>query len=448
MACDLQVRNPLSAAISAVNFVSAAVHEQQPLITEESRRAVKEDIQIIDASLNFINDLLRNMLDMHRAADKELHLQMVPVSVYSDIMEPVAAMLYNRGENFEIRVDCSEDLAVISDKLRLKQIVLNLARNSTCASMDMQTGRRDLFKCHVLHLTLSCLLRTAGVKFVEKGFVRLRGEVINNSVVLSVEDSGPGIPEEKREQLFNKFQRSLDRLSQGTGVGLAVVRKLIDLMKGDIHLDGTYDCGVDGFRGTRFVINLNTPPIALTVPEEDVGPEGHQIGKRPPAIATSCNMNAESAEEPALLPENLSIMFVDDDMILRRLFVRSVRKFYPEWEIREAASGEAALRIVEENNTIDLIFVDQFMASVEQNLLGTETVRAMRSRGVRSRICGLSANDMEKAFLEAGANMFWIKPFPCKKDELAKMFAQFLATQPIGSEDFLEDETEHETLEI
>lgn len=58
------------------------------------------------------------------------------------------------------------------------------------------------------------------------------------------------------------------------------------------------------------------------------------------------------------------------------------------------------------------------MASIEKQLLGTDTVRAMRSRGIQSIICGLSANDMEQEFLAAGANAFMLKPFPCEKKAL------------------------------
>lgn len=58
------------------------------------------------------------------------------------------------------------------------------------------------------------------------------------------------------------------------------------------------------------------------------------------------------------------------------------------------------------------------MASPTKQLLGTETVRAMRARGVKSLICGLSANDMQSAFLEAGADTFLMKPLPCKQDAL------------------------------
>ena len=58
------------------------------------------------------------------------------------------------------------------------------------------------------------------------------------------------------------------------------------------------------------------------------------------------------------------------------------------------------------------------MASTEKQLLGTETIRELRAKGVKSKICGLSANDTEKAFLGAGADGFILKPVPCKEDEL------------------------------
>ena len=54
-----EVRNPLNAALCATTFVSASVYESEPLITEESKKNVREDVQIIDRSLHFINDLLR-----------------------------------------------------------------------------------------------------------------------------------------------------------------------------------------------------------------------------------------------------------------------------------------------------------------------------------------------------------------------------------------------------
>ena len=59
--------------------------------------------------------------------------------------------------------------------------------------------------------------------------------------------------------------------------------------------------------------------------------------------------------------------------------------------------------------------MDQYMTSVEQSLKGTETTRVLRSKGVQSIICGLSANNLEPAFLDVGADSFRLKPFRARK---------------------------------
>ena len=61
------------------------------------------------------------------------------------------------------------------------------------------------------------------------------------------------------------------------------------------------------------------------------------------------------------------------------------------------------------------------MASTQKQLLGTETIRALRAKGVSSKICGLSANDLEQAFLNAGSDFFVLKPLPCGKDALKRV---------------------------
>ena len=239
------------------------------------------------------------------------------------------------------------------------------------------------------------------IKFTTNGFVRFRAAVVEGGLVeLYVEDSGPGIPLDKRDNLFEKFQTSLDVLSQGTGVGLSLCKMLVGLLKGSIFLDNdSYDSGLAGSPGARFVVQLNQPCL----PAE--------------SILTSSKHSSDDTTEPlscsiSQVPENLSILFVDDDNVLRKLFARAVKKAVPSWTIAEAASGEAALQLVE-TSKYDLIFMDQYMASAEKQLLGTETVRELRVRGIESTICGLSANNMEESFLSAGADAFLLKPFPC-----------------------------------
>jgi CheY-like chemotaxis protein len=97
----------------------------------------------------------------------------------------------------------------------------------------------------------------------------------------------------------------------------------------------------------------------------------------------------------------------------------------PGWSFREASNGETALRLVE-TEQFDLIFMDMYMASVEKQLLGTETVVALRRKGIDCRICGLSANDKESEFLEAGADAFTFKPFPCEARALTQELCRVL----------------------
>ena len=187
-------------------------------------------------------------------------------------------------------------------------------------------------------------------------------------------------------------------------------------MGAQLSLDENYDSGIPGHPGARFVVNLNVPPV----PSPELEQNSNELKKlndsgdtaTPPTISSSDG--EDSVQE---LPETLSVLFVDDDAILRKLFSRSLRTVAPGWTIREAANGETALKLTDTEH-FDLIFMDMYMASVEKQLLGTETVVALRQKGIKCRICGLSANDKEIEFLDAGADCFAMKPFPCKKEPL------------------------------
>lgn len=387
-----EVRNPVSAALSAVSFVGAELKRKNPFQDKESLAQTREDVYIIDNALKFVNDLLRNMLDMHRAANKQLKVTLCPTDVLHDVLEPVQAMLTQRGGKIRVEVKCEDGTFAMADRLRLKQVMLNLGRNSA--------------------------------KFVEEGYIRLTATPYGDGhIQLAVEDSGPGIPEEKKKLLFQKYQESLDMLSQGTGIGLFLCKNLVDLMDGQIYLDDDFESGIPNCKGTRFVVELKVPP------------EGFLHDEHESLIHDNASRSQVSVSEshPKELPENLSVLFVDDDPILRKLFARTVRTVAPNWSIREASNGETALQIVE-NTHFDLIFMDMYMASVQKQLLGTETVLELRNRGVTCRICGLSANDKETEFLEAGADVFTFKPFACERGALRQELFRVLYSQPGDTE--------------
>jgi len=469
-----EVRNPLAAAMAATTFLRAQLErrtkstkdlqgqfedsveteEIEEFLSDDSKERginrddsvktlssprlvqAREDVQVVDNSLRFINDLLRTMLDMHRATSGNMQVKLAPVDLLRDVLEPVAGMLHRGGEGnigrgkgrekVQITVECPEDIIVTTDVLRLKQVILNLGRNS--------------------------------VKFINEGFIRLRAEVLEiecpddptrfrdefvrenshldieggestcKTVRIYVEDSGSGIPIEKRERLFAKYQESLDLLSQGTGIGLHLCKNLVELMGGSISLDNEYDSGIPGCPGARFVIDLQTGPSDVSINDLSssfeydrdasihvnfVDETNGQIGGK----LFDHSSGATSSAETSVLPEKLNVLFVDDDRVLRKLFARTIKMVAPGWTIREAANGEAAILLADEEE-FDLIFCDMYMASVEKQLLGTETVAELRSKGLKCRICGLSANDKEREFLDAGADSFLFKPIPCEANLL------------------------------
>lgn len=105
--------------------------------TEASRASVREDVTVIESSLHFINDLLRNMLDMQRASSNQLQLKNAPTDVLRDVLQPIDSMLYRRDGTYEVQIECPDNLVVSTDALRLKQIVLNLGTSFAQPDLTM-----------------------------------------------------------------------------------------------------------------------------------------------------------------------------------------------------------------------------------------------------------------------------------------------------------------------
>jgi len=397
-----EVRNPLASAMAALSFVSS--NTTALVDSEETRATLLEDVHVVDGSLSYINDLLRSMLDMNKAASGNIRIDETPTDILRDVLEPSAAILCMRGARVDISTDGPADLLVETDRLRLKQIVLNLSINAT--------------------------------KFVEKGFIRLRSEINDGLVRISVEDSGPGLPAEKRARLFEAFQESLDLLHQGTGIGLFICRYLSTLMGAKLWLDEEYDSGIKGCPGARFVIDLRKPPLhdmssfmseELTEGSEAPKPLSDELqGENGPSRSTGSKRLARCPSfAPKDLPESLRVLFVDDEAILRKLFSRTIHRVAPAWTIDEASNGDMAMQMVEKSE-YDIIFIDQYMPCIERPLLGTEVVRQLRAKGSTSIICGLSANDLRDDFIGAGATGFLLKPFPCEKNRLTAELQELL----------------------
>jgi len=144
--------------------------------------------------------------------------------------------LISKGIEFIIEVKEDVPTSVTLDSLRVKQILLNLIGNA--------------------------------VKFTKKGFVKLKVELVNSNIkqekldlLLSVEDTGIGIPEKDLETIFMSFKQQSSSISRnygGTGLGLAICKKLIEVLNGKIEVSSHVGKG-SVFRVTLFgVVNSNS----------------------------------------------------------------------------------------------------------------------------------------------------------------------------------------------
>lgn len=115
-------------------------------------------------------------------------------------------------------------------------------------------------------------------------------------------------------------------------------------MGAQLFLDDNFDSGIPGCPGTRFTLQLNQEPLDL-----DDGLESDMMA------------SGRDLPDELALPESMSVLFVDDDSVLRRMFTRALQRAAPKWKIQEASNGETALRMVD-SETFDIIFIDQYVS--------------------------------------------------------------------------------------
>jgi hypothetical protein len=129
------------------------------------------------------------------------------------------------------------------------------------------------------------------------------------------------------------------------------------------------------------------------------------------------------------LPLSLHVLFADDSEVSSKAFARAVLKVAPKWKVKFANTGEKAIEIATNSDIdFDLIFIDHYFVNgnEESVLLGTDAVVELRNQGIHGRIIGMSANDHENLFDDAGTNGFTFKPLPVQTDALKRELLRIL----------------------
>lgn len=285
--------------------------------------------------------LVDGILDFSRIEAGRLDLAAEPFDVAA-LVEGVVELLAPRAQDkgLEIALDIADDLAAsrVGDADRVRQILVNLAGNA--------------------------------IKFTQAGGVGVSLARSGEGLVLTVEDTGPGIPEERIPILFEEFEQGEDSAShEGTGLGLAITRRLVERMNGTIEARSTVG------RGSTF-------RVVLPLPAAD---------------------GAEAARVPRLAPRK--VLIVADSPFQAPYLAR-----------RLSRSGAAAVVVDSAEAGLDALAGVAFDALIADRSLGDAAVRRLAAEatrsGVRCSLILLSPFDRREfgAPNAAGFDSYLIKP--------------------------------------
>jgi PAS domain S-box-containing protein len=340
-----EIRTPMTV------FMVALEHLLQ-IDSDPERRQL---LEMADQSAQRLRALIDDILDFSRIEAQRVDFEEEPFDLRASVRSTVAMMrLQAQEKNLPLELDLSPDLPTLvrGDSGRLGQILTNLIANA--------------------------------IKFTDTGEVRVSVQLRDNRLEFAVSDTGIGIPEEKRDLIFQSFSQadsSFKRKFGGTGLGLAISQGLVRLMGGEI---GVRDR--DG-GGSVFLFTLPLKAVAAG----------------PPA-------NAEEPVEKPKDPEfqEARILLAEDEPMIRDMVLLTLAR--RGWSAETAETGHEAVQKWAEGD-FDLILMDLQMPDLD----GLEATRQIRQKENGHHVCivGLTAHvrrEVHEECLAAGMNRVLTKP--------------------------------------
>ena len=373
-----ELRTPLSAILGFAQLMASGT----PQPTPAQKRGID---QILQAGW-YLLDLINEILDLALVESGKLSLSLEPVGL-TEVMLECQTMMESQAQKRGITVTF-EPLAfpyvVRADRRRVKQVLINLLSN---AIKYNSVGGTVCVRC---------------------------AEITAGRICISVEDTGAGLTAQKITQLFQPFNRLGQETSeQGTGIGLVMTKRLVELMGGFISVESVVD------KGSIFSIEMN-----MTVERQGVVGTLGDYGA-PAQAGAAADVNVRTVLYVEDNPANLMLV---EDLIARRSDIRLLTA-------RDGLSGVETAH----NALPDVILMDI-------NLPGISGIRALRilaedATTAHIPVIALSANamprDVEKG-LDAGFFRYLTKPIKINEfmdtlDEALK-FESTQSSRPISEE--------------
>ncbi len=332
---------------------------------------IAKNMRLIVASGRRLNNLVNDILDFNKIKNNKLQLRSKPMQI-GPVLEMTIALLRSMlgHKSIEIinEINRYKQPLVLADENRVQQILHNLLANA--------------------------------IKFTESGTITISSIRNEDMLLISITDTGIGIPENRLEDVFKSFEQldgSIERTYGGTGLGLAVTKQLIELHQGTIHVTSTI--GV----GSTFTFTL---PLAR---QSDEYVEIHPINE----VSNNHVIDVEWGIDELLMNSFGSgnhILIVDDEPINLHVLVNHLSQY--DFKMSTAANGVEALAMIKQGLLPDLILLDVMMPKMS----GYDVTKLIRETypATQLPIILLTAKteneDIVRGF-QSGANDYITKPF-------------------------------------
>lgn len=390
-----EIRTPLNAVLGM----------NEMILRESNDRDIRDYSLNIQSAGRTLLALINSILDFSKIEDGKMRI--VPVrydliNVIDDLVNMISERARKKNLTFRTKLDPTLPKTLYGDDVRIKQIITNLLTNA--------------------------------VKYTNRGSIMLaiRAESIDDENVrvrVEVKDTGIGIRADDMDRLFQSFQRleeEKNRNIEGTGLGITIVQKLLQMMRSELEVSSVYGEGSTfAFTLEQKIVNRN--PIGAYEP--------HHFERMLPTV-----------EREHIKAPNANVMVVDDNnmnlKVMRGLL--KANEIVPDL----ADGGEKCLELVK-TKKYDIIFLDHMMPDPD----GLETLRRLREEKLitsETKVVALTANaigDAREIYLSASFDDYLSKPIIT--EELEAMLEKYLASKTTGVEasDEIDDEDTFSTRE-
>lgn len=372
--------------------------------TQETK-ALNRQLLGVNKNVKRLSRLVNELMDFRKAEAGKMSLNVTVdnmVSFAKEVYLSFQHLAIQRKINYQFI--CEEEfIEIYLDKAQLEKVLFNLLSNAFKFAPD-------------------------------GGIVNLKISLEENIIKLRVSDNGVGVPEESKQKVFTDFYQAgnYEGRSAGTGIGLALSKRIAKLHHGDLILE-------DKEKDTCFCLILKSG-FAHFKKDELKESLNHE---NPETYKLQSEVEAKDYEESTLEPNHSAdkpwLLIVDDNKEIRDFIIETLRK---EYRIEQAQDGVEALDIALENIP-DLIISDVMMPVMD----GFELCRKLKTDDRTSHIpvillTARSGEIHELDGLKTGADVYLTKPFGMRKlqltienllvlqENMRKKFSQQLTLQP------------------